>query len=236
MIIMTRSILRHIRAMVMCMRPFSLAKNAVVLCAIALGLVVIREVAREIAATCPDINNNPRCWCTSAGGTSCAGETCDPDECWDRADCPGDGYWCAENPPTGDHDDDDAAKMDYTGLIPKPGRAFNNCPPEHDYHVKVLERRKRWRRAMTNSFDLAETGAIWQMALDAKLLGMLFAQSLGVRTAQMIGCYTAGPAALPDKFPESWPDRVVIKPVLGANGEGALHRHPLPFNAAMRAA
>ena len=39
------------------------------------------------------------CWCVSAGGTTCSypdPETmiCDPDECADREECPGYGYWC----------------------------------------------------------------------------------------------------------------------------------------------
>ena len=57
------------------------------------------------------INNDPfklgkkseclpnECWCVSAGGNTCGystGETCDPDECDDRAECPGYGYWCED--------------------------------------------------------------------------------------------------------------------------------------------
>ena len=37
------------------------------------------------------------CWCKSAGGNTCGyseKEACDPDECYDRNNCPGDGYWC----------------------------------------------------------------------------------------------------------------------------------------------
>ena len=33
------------------------------------------------------------CWCVSGGGDSCYG-MCDPDECHDKVDCPGNGYWC----------------------------------------------------------------------------------------------------------------------------------------------
>ena len=41
------------------------------------------------------------CWCTSAGGNTCFWpdtETglCDQDECYDRDDCPGNGYWCID--------------------------------------------------------------------------------------------------------------------------------------------
>ena len=35
------------------------------------------------------------CWCVSGGGDSCYG-TCDPDECHDKIDCPGNGYWCKD--------------------------------------------------------------------------------------------------------------------------------------------
>ena len=37
------------------------------------------------------------CWCVSAGGYNCGyseDELCDPDQCWDKFDCPGYGYWC----------------------------------------------------------------------------------------------------------------------------------------------
>ena len=40
------------------------------------------------------------CWCVSAGGTSCAGlpgGVCSfPNECHDKVDCPGNGYWCSD--------------------------------------------------------------------------------------------------------------------------------------------
>ena len=37
------------------------------------------------------------CWCINAGGNTCGAsrnEACDPDECYDRNECPGKGYWC----------------------------------------------------------------------------------------------------------------------------------------------
>ena len=39
------------------------------------------------------------CWCISAGGANCSypdpvSRICDPDECADRDECPGYGYWC----------------------------------------------------------------------------------------------------------------------------------------------
>ena len=39
------------------------------------------------------------CWCVSAGGNTCGyatNETCDPNECSDRDECPGYGYWCKD--------------------------------------------------------------------------------------------------------------------------------------------
>jgi len=39
------------------------------------------------------------CLCVSAGGNTCGystGETCDPDECYARDECPGYGYWCED--------------------------------------------------------------------------------------------------------------------------------------------
>ena len=40
-----------------------------------------------------------KCWCVSAGGNTCGygnNEQCDPDECDDRTECPGYGYWCED--------------------------------------------------------------------------------------------------------------------------------------------
>ena len=39
------------------------------------------------------------CWCMSSGGNTCGystNEACDPDECSDRDECPGYGYWCKD--------------------------------------------------------------------------------------------------------------------------------------------
>ena len=49
-----------------------------------------------------------KCMCVSKGGNTCskdldtvailggARQQCEPDECWDAADCPGNGYWCQD--------------------------------------------------------------------------------------------------------------------------------------------
>merc|ERR1712223_724880 len=42
------------------------------------------------------------CWCVNAGADSCNGRTCDPDECHDKMDCPGNGYWCEEDTGSGE--------------------------------------------------------------------------------------------------------------------------------------
>ena len=41
------------------------------------------------------------CWCISDGENTCLWPDwktgiCDPDECYDREDCPGNGYWCID--------------------------------------------------------------------------------------------------------------------------------------------
>ena len=39
------------------------------------------------------------CWCMSSGGNTCGfstNEACDPDECSNRFECPGHGYWCKD--------------------------------------------------------------------------------------------------------------------------------------------
>ena len=44
--------------------------------------------------------NSTECWCISAGGNNCSNNAetgvCDPDECYEREDCPGNGYWCID--------------------------------------------------------------------------------------------------------------------------------------------
>lgn len=37
-----------------------------------------------------------QCWCVSDGGLSCSGHQCDPNGCWNRWACPGNGYRCAD--------------------------------------------------------------------------------------------------------------------------------------------
>ena len=47
----------------------------------------------------PDCNAT-ECWCMSNGGNSCGenlDEECDADECYDRNDCEGYGYWCDDS-------------------------------------------------------------------------------------------------------------------------------------------
>lgn len=44
-----------------------------------------------------DACTSHQCWCVSSGGRTCGrfgSALCDPDECWNRDGCPGDGYWC----------------------------------------------------------------------------------------------------------------------------------------------
>lgn len=50
----------------------------------------------KIACNKSECSSN-QCWCVSAGGSTCSVPSngiCDPDECYDRNDCPGNGYWC----------------------------------------------------------------------------------------------------------------------------------------------
>jgi hypothetical protein len=51
----------------------------------------------EIIDSC----SSSECWCISNGGNTCQnniGGNCDEDECYNRALCPGSGYWCDESP------------------------------------------------------------------------------------------------------------------------------------------
>ena len=37
------------------------------------------------------------CYCVSAGGETCDGVECQPDQCTDAFICPGHGYWCRDS-------------------------------------------------------------------------------------------------------------------------------------------
>jgi len=41
--------------------------------------------------------HSSECWCISAGGNTCGNvNSCDPDSCYNREECPGNGYWCID--------------------------------------------------------------------------------------------------------------------------------------------
>ena len=60
-------------------------------------MISIGESRSDVVPQC----HPTECWCVSAGDNTCLWpdwETgiCDPDECYDREDCPGNGYWCID--------------------------------------------------------------------------------------------------------------------------------------------
>ena len=41
--------------------------------------------------------HSSECWCISAGGNTCGNnKNCLPDLCYNREECPGNGYWCID--------------------------------------------------------------------------------------------------------------------------------------------
>jgi len=78
-------------------------------------------------------------------------------------------------------------------------------------------RQNRWSdRQFVNKHNM------WQAAIDDKIVGAVYARSLGVQTPSVMWCNTKGVHALPSKFPESWGCCFVIKPLHGYNDLGVV--------------
>ena len=99
-------------------------------------------------------------------------------------------------------------------LRPDPG-FLSTCPKRYDYLLKLRQRQTRW----LNSSHAVRRG-LWQRAIDDKLLGYIFARSVGVLTPSVLFCDTGGVQTLPQTWPRSWGCCFVIKPLYGYNDIG----------------
>ena len=87
-----------------------------------------------------------------------------------------------------------------------------NCPVKHDFLVQLRQRMQRWR-----SSEYVKRNNLWQAAIDDKIIGGVFARSMGVDTPSILWCSSRGMNALPAKFPASWGRNFVLKPLYGYN-------------------
>lgn len=100
----------------------------------------------------------------------------------------------------------------------RPGQgATSACLPQHDYLRYVRLRQTRW---LNSSYVLSNN--IWQRAIDDKILGYIFARSVGVPTPSVLFCDDRGPKALPEEWPPEWGCCFVIKPLFGFNDFGVM--------------
>ena len=63
---------------------------------------------------------------------------------------------------------------------------------------------------------------IWQNLVNNKLIGSIFAAAHGVHAPRVLGCFPGGATKLPAKWPDSWGDHFVIKPLDGSSSKGVL--------------
>lgn len=107
----------------------------------------------------------------------------------------------------------DLSKPVATHVRPMKGH-LSNCPKGEDYLVKLRERKRRWQNGTMSQ--------IWQSAVDDKLIGYIYARSIGVRTPSVLWCNSRGYTALPLRWPKEWGCCFVIKPVYGYNDIGVM--------------
>lgn len=99
-----------------------------------------------------------------------------------------------------------------------PASGFRNqCPLFTDYLALVRKRQVKW----LNASHVVRHG-LWQRAIDDKLLGYIFARSVGVATPSVLFCDPRGPLVLPDVWPTSWGCCFAIKPLYGYNDFGVM--------------
>ena len=88
-----------------------------------------------------------------------------------------------------------------------------NCEGLKTFEERVQQRMVDWKNS-----TYIESNQLWQHTVNHKLIGYLFAHSLGVRTPRLLGCLESRkpqPAYSP-----SWPDEVVVKPINGWSSRG----------------
>ena len=99
-------------------------------------------------------------------------------------------------------------------IPPMPGRK-SKCTEGKDFLYELQMRKDRW---MDPARVLKES--LWQAAIDDKLIGYMYARSIGVATPSVLWCDVIGVHALPSLFPESWGCCFVLKPLHGYNSIG----------------
>ena len=110
--------------------------------------------------------------------------------------------------------------LDATGVS---GRTFSqrgrtsDCRPNQDFLMELQLRQDRWRNK-----DHVRVKSLWQAAIDDKLIGFLYARSIGVNTPSVLWCDQRGIIALPLVWPKEWGCCFVIKPLHGYNDIGVM--------------
>ncbi|KAL1505067.1 hypothetical protein AB1Y20_008827 [Prymnesium parvum] len=99
-------------------------------------------------------------------------------------------------------------------VAPQPG-VQAHCRRGQSFLMELKARQMRWAdEAYVRKKNL------WQAAIDDKLVGGVFARSIGVNTPSILWCSAKGVQALPIRFPASWGSSFVIKPLYGYNDAG----------------
>ena len=97
-----------------------------------------------------------------------------------------------------------------------PAVGFSNpCPTSQDFLYLLRKRQTRW----LNASYVLEHG-LWQRAIDDKLLGYIYARSVGVATPSVLFCDPRGPLFLPEEWPTEWGCCFAIKPLYGFLTDG----------------
>ena len=114
----------------------------------------------------------------------------------------------------------------------RPGQGVPSaCLPQHDILRSLRLRQTRW---LNVSYTLKHN--LWQRAIDDKLLGYVFARSIGVPTPSVLFCDDRGPSSLPDVWPKSWGCCFVIKPLCARGSNKNLAFLPAPARIAAHSA
>ena len=85
--------------------------------------------------------------------------------------------------------------------------------PRLDYLSLLDQRTRRWSKPVGRT--------LWPFSINNKLLGYLFALSVGVRTPQILFC-SRSLAGLPAAWPRAWGRRFAVKPLFGTNSRGVV--------------
>jgi hypothetical protein len=93
----------------------------------------------------------------------------------------------------------------------------SSCPKNEDFLIELQKRHRRW-----SSLKYVKRKSLWQAAIDDKLIGYMYARSIGVHTPSVLWCNAGGLSALPMKWPKRWGCCFAIKPLHGYNDIGVM--------------